>query len=150
MPGGGVNLLHSEYAKAADLLFEIAMSKNNHGTYFPIWATCLSFEKLVTYFTGNNLKWQSFCDVQDVSLNLIFPQGLNKTRSTVRMFRNSPAYILDILAHKNVTANYHRICLSVDTFEANKNLTGKWLSLEIADFILGGVKVLKHIFFKNS
>ena len=120
----GSPLLDSEYAKAADLLFELAIAKFHQGVHFPVWATCLSFQKMVTYFTGNTLGWRSPCDVVDVSLNLDFPAGIRQTRSTTRMFRDAPKNIIDILVHKDVTPNYHRICLTVDTFYATKNLSG--------------------------
>ena len=118
---GGSPLLITEYAKAADQLFELAIAKFNQGVYFPVWATCLSFQKMVTYFLGNTVDWQSSCDVVDVSLNLDFPSGIPKTR----LYKDAPENIIDILVNKNVTPNYHRICLEVDTFYANKNLSGE-------------------------
>ena len=110
MPGGGTPLLNSSYSKAADLLLELAMAKNNKGIYFPVWATCLSFEKLITYYTGNsNVKWETKCDVNNLSLNTEFPQDLNL--NSTRMFANA-GHIVDIMKKDNVTANYHHVCLS--------------------------------------
>ncbi|KAI2810757.1 hypothetical protein BLOT_001921 [Blomia tropicalis] len=122
MPGGGTPLIESKYAKAASLILDIAIQKNKNGIYFPVWGTCLSFEKLITYFNGDkSLDWESHCDVDDVSLPLNFT--IHSISKESRMFRDVEDDMIEILSKENVTANYHRVCLTVDTFEKTKNLT---------------------------
>ena len=83
MPGGTNSLVNSGYSRAADLLLDLAIAKNEHGIYFPVWGTCLSFQKFATYFTGNQLVWATRCDVDNISLKLEIPKGVNENTSKI-------------------------------------------------------------------
>lgn len=121
MPGGSTSLLHTGYSEAADLIFQVAIDKFNAGIHFPVWGTCLSFQKVVTYFMGNqNTKWLSRCNVQNVSLNLDLGESIST--KTVRMFQGDD-HIVQLLTNFNVTAHNHLYCLKVSTFKGNHNLT---------------------------
>src|SRR6185437_2695920 len=46
IPGGGTDLLTSEYAKAGKILWDLANAGNLRGDMYPIWGTCLGYELL--------------------------------------------------------------------------------------------------------
>ena len=46
-PGGGVDLVKSEYAKLSRYFLMKSVTENADGRYFPIWGTCLGFEELL-------------------------------------------------------------------------------------------------------
>lgn len=78
MPGGGNSITKSDFARAADHLIESSIAANLNGTYFPIWGTCLSFQKLIAYFDGNSQNWMSYCDIENISLNLDVADKMGK------------------------------------------------------------------------
>ncbi|UXI20979.1 DNA repair protein complementing XP-A cells [Sarcoptes scabiei] len=126
LPGGGSPLTHGPYADAMDKIITIALEMNQNGTYFPVWATCLSFEKLILNFMQTkNDQWKSMCHVQNISLNLEIEKSVLDDPSQTKMFHEmneTIPSILTILQTKNVTPNYHRVCIEVDTFNSNTNL----------------------------
>ena len=68
--GGGTELVNTGFSRAADLLLDLAIAKNEHGIHFPIWGTCMSFQKFATYFTGNKQDWDNRCNAEDISMAL--------------------------------------------------------------------------------
>ena len=126
MPGGGTPLLHTGYSEAADLLLNLVIEKNQQqDIYFPVWGSCLSFQKFVTYFTGNRIEWDTRCDVENVSLSLQFSPDL--TEHSSKMLRNAGRDIMQILSNNPVTPNYHISCLSLEYFRHNHNLSSQFL-----------------------
>ena len=87
LPGGGAPLLDGPYAEAASHLLQLTIQLNKNGTHFPLWASCLSFEKVISDFVGNN-SWQNFCYVEDISLNLEIEEPIKENPSMVRMFQD--------------------------------------------------------------
>jgi len=51
MPGGGGN-----YIRAGKVVFDEAKRMNEMGQYFPIWATCLGLERIISYTAADPLK----------------------------------------------------------------------------------------------
>ncbi|KPM03980.1 gamma-glutamyl hydrolase A-like protein [Sarcoptes scabiei] len=87
LPGGGSPLTHGPYADAMDKIITIALEMNQNGTYFPVWATCLSFEKLILNFMQTkNDQWKSMCHVQNISLNLEIEKSVLDDPSQTKMF----------------------------------------------------------------
>ncbi|XP_017491329.1 PREDICTED: gamma-glutamyl hydrolase-like, partial [Rhagoletis zephyria] len=130
MPGGSNSVTHSDFAQAADYLIEAAVQANTNGTHFPLWGTCLSFQKLISHFTGNNVAWMSFCDIENVALNLDID---SKQLSQYKLFSwaAESGRIVEILNRSPVTANYHKWCLNVTEFENNKNISDNFRKLII-------------------
>lgn len=142
MPGGSNSLTHSDYAQAADFLIEAAIEANKNGTHFPMWGTCLSFQKLIAYFTGNNIAWMSYCDIENIALNL------KSVEANSRIFGNwssENTKIMNILKVSPVTANYHKWCLNVTEFNGIANITNNFKIVSTNDF--GGhhfVSTIEH------
>jgi len=62
LPGGDASLWvdeetttgFSELTLAGERLFEKAMELNDKGIHFPIWATCMSYEMILLFMTGDD------------------------------------------------------------------------------------------------
>ncbi|KAL4635213.1 gamma-glutamyl hydrolase-like [Arapaima gigas] len=115
-PGGGANLISSGYAKAAKILYDLALKANSQGDYFPLWGTCLGFEEL-TYLTSGKLLL-SKTNTTEVALPLIFASGSRESK----MFRHFPKDVLDSLASEPITENSHKWSLTVESFNNNEEL----------------------------
>ncbi|XP_063307433.1 gamma-glutamyl hydrolase-like [Pelobates fuscus] len=116
LPGGGVDLMHSEFAKAAKIFYDLALKANDNGDYFPIWGTCLGFEEL-TYLTSGELLL-TLTETEDVSLPLNFSQDALRSK----LFRNIPKNLYDNLSKLPITSNFHSWSLSMQNFTANEKL----------------------------
>jgi len=116
LPGGGVSLLDSEYAKAAKVFYNLALKANSQGNYFPIWGTCLGFELLTVLTAGEKLLAK--CYAEDVSFPLQFLPGVGDSR----IVQSMPPHIFQSLLKYNVTANFHTSCLTPQNFTATKAL----------------------------
>ncbi|MGH0167524.1 UNVERIFIED_CONTAM: hypothetical protein FKN15_053035, partial [Acipenser sinensis] len=53
--GGAVNLLTSDFAKAAAVFYKLALKAYVSGDYFPLWGTCLGFQLLTALVAGDDL-----------------------------------------------------------------------------------------------
>lgn len=115
-PGGGVSLTSSEYAKVAKTFYELAIKANNKGDYFPIWGTCLGFEEL-TYLTSGKLLLTA-TNTSGVALPLIFTNDSAKSR----MFRDFPADVMRALASEPITANVHKLSLTIESYNKSQEL----------------------------
>lgn len=49
LPGGGVDLVTSQYSRVAKIFMKYSKKAYDDGEYFPIWGTCLGFEQLLGY-----------------------------------------------------------------------------------------------------
>ncbi|CAG2165857.1 unnamed protein product, partial [Oppiella nova] len=116
IPGGGQDLLTSGYAKAGRLLWQLSTTEFKDRKY-PIWGTCLGFELIIQFYANNTL---SDCDAIDVSNSLTFVEPIQDSRLL------QDKSIVEILAGQEVTYNYHKKCLTLETFnktpELKKNL----------------------------
>ncbi|XP_076663710.1 gamma-glutamyl hydrolase-like [Andrena cerasifolii] len=107
-PGGGTNLTSpNSYGGAAYKIYKIAKKMNDKGTFFPIFGTCMGFELLAFITTDRKLNMTP-CNSVDQRL----PLELKQSYTHSKLFGNAPRYVLDILASRNVTANYHRNCVT--------------------------------------
>ncbi|XP_027195779.1 gamma-glutamyl hydrolase-like isoform X2 [Dermatophagoides pteronyssinus] len=125
LPGGGSPLDKGPYAETVDLIIETSKKFYDEGKYFPIWATCLSFEKLIVHFLNGDLQWKSMCHAQNIALNLEIEKSVIDNPKSVRMFRDMDLMmpnIFDILQNNNVTPNYHRVCLELDEWNKHQEL----------------------------
>ncbi|XP_069478221.1 gamma-glutamyl hydrolase [Ambystoma mexicanum] len=115
-PGGGVDLKTSEYARAANIFYNLALKANDRGDYFPIWGTCLGFEQLTYITSGENVL--TITKTEDVALPLNFTTAPEKSR----IFRDCPKDVLKALASKPITANFHDWSLSLQNYTSNEKL----------------------------
>nr|XP_015209057.1 PREDICTED: gamma-glutamyl hydrolase isoform X1 [Lepisosteus oculatus] len=116
LPGGGVNLISSGYAKAASVFYQLAIKANSEGDYFPIWGTCLGFEELTYLTSGKILLVRT--NTTSVALPLIFTKGARESR----LFKNFPTELLEALATESITENSHIWSLSVEKYNSDEKL----------------------------
>jgi len=124
IPGGSANILDSGYQRAAQRIFERAVQAfDSEGDIYPIWGTCLGFE-LLAYFTNDYREVRTKCWSQNQALHLNFTEGHESTRLMSEM----PREIVEILKTENVTINFHRYCVSPETFanESNSGMRDFW------------------------
>ncbi|XP_066873579.1 gamma-glutamyl hydrolase isoform X2 [Kogia breviceps] len=115
-PGGGVNLMKSDYAHVAKIFYKLAIQGFGNGDYFPTWGTCLGFEELTYLVSGENLL--TLTDTVGMKMPLNFTRDPLQSR----MFQNFPADLLLSLAIEPLTANFHKWSLSVKNFTMNEKL----------------------------
>uniref|UniRef100_A0A8D0L701 folate gamma-glutamyl hydrolase n=1 Tax=Sphenodon punctatus TaxID=8508 RepID=A0A8D0L701_SPHPU len=116
-PGGGASLVTSEYSRVAKIFYNKAIEANDKGDYFLVWGTCLGHELLSYLTSGKVLLSRTNTDG--------FALPLNFTTEAVkgsRLFKNFPDDILQTLATKPVTSNFHHWSLSKQNFTENKEL----------------------------
>lgn len=86
------------------------------GDYFPVWGTCLGFEVL-SYLTSGELL---LTDTNTTGIKL--PLNFTEAMLQSRMFENFPAELLLSLAVEPLTANFHKLGLSMKNFSENEKL----------------------------
>ncbi|XP_041045515.1 gamma-glutamyl hydrolase [Carcharodon carcharias] len=116
IPGGGANLLTSNFSKNAALFYKLALQANDHGTHFPVWGTCLGFEELTVLTSGKKLL------IATNTSNVPLPLKFTKDMLDSRMFKNFPVDLMKALAAEPLTANSHHWSLSVKNFTSNAEL----------------------------
>ncbi|XP_020778442.1 gamma-glutamyl hydrolase-like [Boleophthalmus pectinirostris] len=116
LPGGGVSIVTSGYARAAKIFYNFAIEANKRGDYFPIWGTCLGFEQLA-YLTA-----QKPILVNTDTTNVSLPLNFTNEASGSRMFKDFPAEVMQMLATEDLTENSHMWSVSVETYNTNDDL----------------------------
>ncbi|XP_006012487.1 gamma-glutamyl hydrolase [Latimeria chalumnae] len=116
LPGGGVHLNDSEYARVSKIFYNLALKANDKGDYFPMLGICLGFEELSFLTGGKNVLIKT--KTNGLALPLNFTIATNKSK----MFKGLSKELLKILTTENVTSNFHRWSLSVETFRKNEKL----------------------------
>ncbi|KAK3580712.1 hypothetical protein CHS0354_005716 [Potamilus streckersoni] len=116
-PGGDVDIITSEYAKAGKLLFLMAVQAHDKGDYFPVWGTCLGFQLLTAITTGQDLLTKF--DSTNVNWPLNFTQDAQKSH----LLGSLPRDVHHYLTKENVTENFHQYGMSPETFNGNPALS---------------------------
>lgn len=116
-PGGGVDIVGSDYAKAAGKLFKLALKANDNGDFFPVWGTCLGFELLTALVSKQNDVVNCECEDQQLPLNMTV--GFEKSR----LFGGLPKDILHSITSLPITPNYHHECLTPAAYNSRTSLT---------------------------
>ncbi|XP_072168050.1 gamma-glutamyl hydrolase-like [Diadema setosum] len=114
-PGGSATIqgLTSDYAKAASILYHLAVAANKNGDFFPLWGTCLGFEALMILTAQEDILMYNI-DAHNIS----FPVKLSPDYGTSRILstENTPADIIDTLTTQNSTYNSHKYALTTTNF----------------------------------
>ncbi|XP_018423605.1 PREDICTED: gamma-glutamyl hydrolase, partial [Nanorana parkeri] len=116
LPGGGVDLKTSEYARVSKIFYDLAIAANDRGDSFPIWGTCLGFEELTVLTSGELLL--TLTNTEDISLPLNFTDSALHSK----LFQKMPLPLYKSLSTMPITANFHDWSLSVQNFTANEKL----------------------------
>ncbi|XP_043238866.1 gamma-glutamyl hydrolase-like isoform X2 [Amphibalanus amphitrite] len=110
-PGGSAKLGDSGYYRAAKVLWDMAAAQPDD--VFPIWGTCLGFE-LLTYL---ELDGRHLADCS--SSNQALPLDFTPDGTSSRMFSGASQQLLDIFSTQNVTVNFHKYCVSPETYRSS-------------------------------
>ncbi|XP_061688352.1 zgc:171566 isoform X2 [Syngnathoides biaculeatus] len=116
LPGGDVDIETSQYARAAQIFYDLALKANNDGDYFPLWGTCQGFQQLTVLTASKNLLTTT--DTKAVALPLTFTSASPSSR----LFRDFPEDLMRSLSEDNITVNFHSWSLSLQNFSRNAKL----------------------------
>ncbi|KAL4635999.1 gamma-glutamyl hydrolase-like isoform X1 [Arapaima gigas] len=114
--GGAVDLVSSDYAKAAHIFFQLALKANDMGDHFPLWGTCMGFQLLTVMVAGENLLTNTTAE------NLTLPLNLTAEAWSSRIFQNFPVKLLKAVSQEPLTGNFHHYGVTEETFKGNKKL----------------------------
>lgn len=102
------------YEREGRLLLSLAKKTNDAGEHYPVWGTCLGFELMGLHESGENIL--SSCDSHDQALPLEFVND-SLIINTSKLFHSLSLEQMKILSTKNVTFNFHRKCITKESFE---------------------------------
>jgi len=92
-------LNNSGYAKAAKILWDLAIKAKDQNVYYPIWGTCLGFELLTVLASVNNTRLLTNCSSEDVAMNLDFNKSM-KDFTMSNLFKNADSSIVNVIITK--------------------------------------------------
>ncbi|XP_069985038.1 gamma-glutamyl hydrolase [Penaeus vannamei] len=123
-PGGSASITQrSGYGRAGRLLYDLLLQKAANGTILPLFATCLGFEMLM-YLHANNTNPLTSCKAQNRSDPLYLQTGWELSE----LLGEAPEHILQTLTTTNATSNFHKFCVTPETFR-ELGLDGDFLML---------------------
>lgn len=101
LPGGAL-LDDSIYMKTAKIFWNKATNnnpslarKNEQRPFFPIWGTCLGFEAMFDFISGEPSRFTR-CDNYDTKNNVHLTSTNQKLKETTKMFKNSPNVVMNV------------------------------------------------------
>jgi len=115
-PGGG-----GDYIDNGKMALEHVMADHDAGNVYPLWGTCLGFERLLQFTATKGMDVLESMKAQHVSLPLTFDVPPQDTRMFHQM---GPA--AEELAHNNFTYNNHQSGISTETMKSDKGLADFW------------------------
>ncbi|CAG2106417.1 unnamed protein product [Medioppia subpectinata] len=122
IPGGGQDLQTSGYAKAGRLLWRLT-NEEFKDKHYPIWGTCLGFELIAQFYANDTL---TDCDAMDRADKIdFFPTDLFKTR----LIGSAPKEIINSMRDETIAYNYHKKCVTLDTFNSKPDLKSNFTIL---------------------
>jgi len=138
-PGGG-----GDYIEVGKKILEYVKAKNDAGHFYPLWGTCLGYERLVQYTA----------DVGDAALTLIgldkasVPLKFTKNPLLTRMFRpfGLKAYEFERLP---LTYNSHDWAVDPKLFKTDKALSEFWDVTSISTVPNNGTEFVASIEAKH-
>jgi len=103
--GGELTLsVNTTYYQTANYLFNLSLSANENGDYFPVWGTCQGFQ-LLSILIAEDMSVLSRNAFDSESL--LLPLDFTSDISNSKLFGDASNDILFTLANKNVTVNLH-------------------------------------------
>mmetsp|Transcript_73087 Transcript_73087/g.152578 ORF Transcript_73087/g.152578 Transcript_73087/m.152578 type:complete len:339 (+) Transcript_73087:210-1226(+) len=120
LPGGGTAIkVHSTYGSFSSYIFDYAV-KNG----MPIWGTCLGFEQLMLYSSGE--MWPGPLSSGWKSEQLTLPLTLTEEGKTSSLVSDWPASLLQETSQQNVTWHFHQQGVSIKDFNSRPALGKFW------------------------
>ncbi|CAI7769784.1 unnamed protein product [Closterium sp. NIES-54] len=118
LPGGDANK-QGRFLRTVRRLLKLAMSFNDNGDYFPIYAECLSFEMLTIILSTGGRKVLEPTNAKRPS-TLQFVGEWAKDRNMFAWMRRR---LVDRLEKENLTMENHKYGLTPETFNADEGLS---------------------------
>ncbi|XP_038560254.1 gamma-glutamyl hydrolase [Micropterus salmoides] len=127
--GGAADLETSEFARVARIFYQLALTANDAGDFFPIWGTCMGMQLLTVLVAGENLLTNTTAE------NIAMPLNLTTEADSSRMFKGFPHRLMKALTQEPLTGNFHNYGVTVKTFQDNDKLKSFFslLSTNIAE-----------------
>ncbi|XP_040210202.1 gamma-glutamyl hydrolase [Rana temporaria] len=116
LPGGGVDLQTSEYARVSKIFYDLAIEANDRGDYFPFWGTCLGFEQMTVLTSGQLLLTTTHTN------GVLLPLNFTESALRSRLFQNISPSLYQSLAKKPLSSHYHSWSLSMKNYTATATL----------------------------
>ncbi|KAG7155350.1 Gamma-glutamyl hydrolase-like [Homarus americanus] len=160
-PGGAVPITQeSGYGRAGRMLYDILLEAAHLGKpTVPLFATCLGFEMLM-YLSDNNTNPLTSCRAKNRADPLYLQEVLNNSAprhvfikhvtvsvvcvrsgskhlavlgwNSSQLLGEAPEDVLDTLANTNATSNFHKWCVTPETFQ-NSSLEKNFLLLSTSE-----------------
>eukprot|EP00898_Chlorokybus_atmophyticus_P007704 jgi/Chlat1/7935/Chrsp68S07359 len=127
-PGGDASLEeNSTFFQTGKKLLEMAMTANDAGDYFPIQATCLGYELLVTAISQNHTLFENFHAEDDPAPLIFLDQAANS-----RFFSHVPSYMLPELSGLPLAMENHELGVTPETFYSTPSLAEFFRPLSVS------------------
>jgi len=145
LPGGGNDLTDSNgqvtpFYLAVRYVVQFAEQANKNGTYFPIWAVCLSFEFVAVYYANDTSILTSGWADTNINHNVTFTSAAN----TSRLYSGMPAWMSQQMQNNAVVNFDHTHALPPAFFTSNSNLLNNLTILATANNSAGNVFVASY------
>ena len=128
MVGGGSNLindiskdnirLQSNYTEKVNFLVDLAIQANDKGDFFPIWATCLSWEALIIVLSRNVFIMENITGDTNIPRNLSFSWAAKNSR----LYNQMSDDLWEATITENITLFDHNSSISPESFYHNDYL----------------------------
>lgn len=127
--GGAVDLEYSDFARVAKVFYQLALTANDAGDFFPIWGTCMGLQLLTVLVAEENLLTNTLAE------NVALPLNLTTEAYSSRMFKGFPDKLMMALTQEPLTGNFHHYGVTVQNFQENKKLSNFFslLSTNVAE-----------------
>ncbi|MEE6479262.1 hypothetical protein FKM82_012192 [Ascaphus truei] len=109
-PGGDADIQKSSFAHTATIFYQLAVEAASSGRYFPVWGTCLGFQLLTAFTSGENLLSPTPAN------NISLPLNLTDEAFSSKMFKNASQEMLKSLSREKVTANFHHYGITAENY----------------------------------
>jgi len=126
-PGGGADLDDTPLYTAANYLYQLMITANDKGDYFPMFGHCMGFE-LLSIITSQNFNILQNCTgTENVTMALQFTEYLSNSY----WLGNAPNSVLKTLSTQKVCLNNHMWGIYSSTFEATPSLNEFYIPLSV-------------------
>ncbi|CAL4129880.1 unnamed protein product [Meganyctiphanes norvegica] len=113
-PGGSASITDSSgYGRAGRKIYDLVVASGQKGNPIPLWGTCLGFEMLMYLAADGPSKYEvlTSCKASGISL----PLDLKEWKSSA-LLGSAPGNVVHPLSTMNITSNYHKYCVTPQTF----------------------------------
>ena len=117
MPGGG-----GDYVAKGQFISDQARKMNDEGSFFPVWGTCLGFERLAIYTASDQDNVLEKYGAHSISMELEFTENPMSSN----MYCSMPSDQINSLETGNFTYNSHSYSVSPEKMKSDDSLRDFW------------------------